>query len=259
MVLSRGLPGRRAFMCDFDQPSKRDFRVNQLPAREQGEYDFSRRDFVKGATLIGAGLATGVPRDAHAEASSAGTGGNPQRMDVTLEVNGHSHGLSLDTRTSLLDALREHLDLTGSKKGCDHGQCGACTVLVDGRRVNACLTLAVSVDGAKVTTIEGLAQGEDIDGLSPVQRAFLEHDGFQCGYCTPGQICSATALLQEVRDGQLSIVSWESGESASPKLSDEEVRERMSGNICRCGAYPNIVAAVRAAAQHDLREAKTTA
>jgi xanthine dehydrogenase YagT iron-sulfur-binding subunit len=125
-------------------------------------------------------------------------------------------------------------------------------VLVDGRRVNSCLTLAACADGAKVTTIEGLAKGEDITGLSRVQSAFLEQDGFQRGYCTPGQICSATALLEEAREGQLSIVSWETGTSSSPRLSDEEIRERMSGNICRCGAYPNIVAAVRAAAAREL-------
>ncbi|MEI9898552.1 MAG: 2Fe-2S iron-sulfur cluster-binding protein [Chthoniobacter sp.] len=135
--------------------------------------------------------------------------------------------LRLDPRVTLLDALREHLTLTGTKKGCDHGQCGACTVLVNGRRINSCLSLAVTHEGDEITTIEGLAKGEE---LHPVQAAFLEHDGFQCGYCTPGQICSAVALLQEGHAG-----------------SDGEIREWMSGNICRCGAYPNIVAAIRAA------------
>ena len=166
---------------------------------------------------------------------------------ITLRVNGTPHTLTLDTRTSLLDALREYLDLTGSKKGCDHGQCGACTVLLDGRRVNSCLTLAITVDGAEITTIEGLAHG---DTLSPVQAAFLEHDAFQCGYCTPGQICSATALLEEHKKADLSIVSWQSGHYSTPDLTDNEIRERMSGNICRCGAYPNIVAAVRAASRN---------
>jgi xanthine dehydrogenase YagT iron-sulfur-binding subunit len=147
-----------------------------------------------------------------------------------------------------LDLLRDHLNLTGSKKGCDHGQCGACTVLVDGRRVNACLTLAATVDGAHVTTIEGLAHG---DSLHPMQAAFLEHDGFQCGYCTPGQICSAAALLEEHKQGGLSQVSWEAGKLQVVPLIDDEIRERMSGNICRCGAYPNIVAAVRAVAQKN--------
>ncbi|MBN9617531.1 MAG: 2Fe-2S iron-sulfur cluster binding domain-containing protein, partial [Acidobacteriales bacterium] len=147
------------------------------------------------------------------------------------------------------DALREHLGLTGSKKGCDHGQCGACTVIVDGRRVNSCLTLAAVADGAEITTVEGLAQGDDITGLSPVQAAFLEHDAFQCGYCTSGQICSATALLEEQKQGTLSTVSFETGNVSNPQLTDNEIRERMSGNLCRCAAYPNIVAAVRAAAR----------
>ncbi len=223
----------------------------EASAGPHGEMDVTRRDFVKGATILGAGLTAGIPQGVTAETApgSAGRPAQPQNLDVTLQVNGQQHKLSLDSRTSLLDALREHLDLTGTKKGCDHGQCGACTVLVNDRRVNACLTLAATADGAQVTTIEGLARGEGIENLSPVQAAFVEHDGFQCGYCTPGQICSATALLGEIKNGQLSIVSWESGAASAPQLTDEEIRERMSGNICRCGAYPNIVAAVRAAAR----------
>lgn len=150
---------------------------------------------------------------------------NPGTMKVQLRVNGSPHSLQIEPRVSLLDALREYLGLTGSKKGCDHGQCGACTVLIDGRRVNSCLTLAVMQEGREITTIEGLATG---DQLHPMQAAFIEHDGFQCGYCTPGQICSAVALVSE---GQAK--------------TDAEVRELMSGNICRCGAYSNIVAAIQ--------------
>jgi xanthine dehydrogenase YagT iron-sulfur-binding subunit len=165
---------------------------------------------------------------------------------MRLIVNGVEHELALDPRTTLLDALREHLELTGAKKGCDHGQCGACTVLLDGRRVNSCLVLAIAQQDAQVTTIEGLADGEP----HPVQRGFLEHDGFQCGYCTPGQICSAAGMLDEVARGWPSAVTAaESDAGAGPDLlSDAEIRERMSGNLCRCGAYPNIVPAIRQAA-----------
>ncbi|MEA2254478.1 MAG: xanthine dehydrogenase YagT iron-sulfur-binding subunit [Solirubrobacteraceae bacterium] len=163
---------------------------------------------------------------------------------MTLLVNGDEHALELDTRTSLLDLLREHLGLTGAKKGCDHGQCGACTVLIDGRRANACLALAVAHDGAEIVTIEGLAQ----DGsLHPLQAAFVEHDAFQCGYCTPGQICSAVGMLGELQDGWPSHVSGDV--AAKPTLDADEIRERMSGNICRCGAYPNIVAAIEEVAR----------
>jgi xanthine dehydrogenase YagT iron-sulfur-binding subunit len=168
------------------------------------------------------GLSSRVPAAVDATASS-------DALNVTLRINGAEHSLKLDPRTTLLDALREHLGLTGTKKGCDLGQCGACTVLVDGRRINACLTLAVMQQDKDITTIEGLAR----DGaLHPMQAAFIEHDGFQCGYCTPGQVMSALALLEEGRAG-----------------SDDEVREFMSGNICRCGAYPNIVAAIREVAE----------
>jgi xanthine dehydrogenase YagT iron-sulfur-binding subunit len=210
------------------------------------DIELSRRTFVKAAGILTAGAATGIPHLAAAEDTQAAAATTPHTMSLTLKVNGTAHSLTLDTRTSLLDALREHLELTGSKKGCDHGQCGACTVLLDGRRVNSCLTLAVTANGADITTIEGLAQG---DTLHPVQAAFLEHDGFQCGYCTPGQICSAVALLKEHKHGTLSTVSFETGHTSNPELTDNEIRERMSGNICRCGAYPNIVAAVRAAAK----------
>ena len=158
---------------------------------------------------------------------------------VSLRINGRDHELLVDTRTSLLDLLREHLGLFGAKKGCDHGQCGACTVLLDGRRVNACLTLAVAASGGEVTTIEGLAEN---GSLHPLQDAFLRHDAFQCGYCTPGQICSAAAMLEEVARGWPSHVTPDV--RTEPTLSRDEIRERMSGNICRCGAYTNIVAAI---------------
>jgi xanthine dehydrogenase YagT iron-sulfur-binding subunit len=163
----------------------------------------------------------------------------PPPIGVKLTVNGRLHELSLDSRTTLLDALREHLGLTGSKKGCDHGQCGACTVLLDGRRINACLSLAVMHDGQSVTTIEGLAQGEE---LHPLQAAFIRHDGFQCGYCTPGQICSAEGMLQEIRAGMPSHVTESLDGPVEP--TPDEIRERMSGNLCRCSCYPNIVDAI---------------
>jgi xanthine dehydrogenase YagT iron-sulfur-binding subunit len=155
---------------------------------------------------------------------------------IGLRVNGAEHRLDVDTRESVLDVLRERLGLTGAKKGCDHGQCGACTVLIDGRRANSCLALAVAHDGAELTTVEGLADGDE---LHPLQAAFVEADGFQCGYCTPGQICSAVGMLSEAAAGWPSAVSLEAG-----PLDDDEIRERMSGNICRCAAYPGIVAAI---------------
>jgi len=160
-------------------------------------------------------------------------------LPVTFKVNGSDMHLNVDPRTTLLDALREHLRLTGTKKGCDHGQCGACTVIVDGRRINSCLTLAVMHEGSEITTIEGLGSP---DRLHPMQRAFVVHDGYQCGYCTPGQICSAVAMLDEIEAG---IPSHVTADLDRVRFSDEEVRERMSGNICRCAAYSNIVAAIR--------------
>ena len=160
-------------------------------------------------------------------------------MPVTLTVNGQRRTLELDTRTTLLDTLREHLHLTGTKKGCDHGQCGACTVIVDGRRMNSCLSLAVMHEGSQVTTIEGLGTPQQPHAM---QAAFVKHDGYQCGYCTPGQICSAVAVLDEIKQG---IPSHASGDiTARPMLSAAELRERMSGNLCRCGAYSNIVDAI---------------
>ncbi|QQX88341.1 2Fe-2S iron-sulfur cluster binding domain-containing protein [Cupriavidus necator] len=159
---------------------------------------------------------------------------------VTLHINGKPCTLQLEPRCTLLDALREVIHLTGAKKGCDRGQCGACTVLVDGRRINACLTLAVMQEGRQITTIEGLASG---DTLHPMQAAFIAHDALQCGFCTPGQICSAVGMLAEAQAGEASAV--QPLRPAALPLSDDEIRERMSGNLCRCGAYPNIVAAVR--------------
>jgi xanthine dehydrogenase YagT iron-sulfur-binding subunit len=175
---------------------------------------------------------------------------NPVR--VALKINGTTKTLELDSRVVLLDALRERLELTGTKKGCDQGQCGACTVLVDGSRVLSCLTLAATCEGKEVRTVEGLAKGEE---LHPVQAAFIKYDGFQCGYCTPGQICSAVGMLAEARRGDVSHVT-EDVTASTTRLTDDEIRERMSGNICRCGAYPGIVAAIREA--HSGRESART-
>jgi xanthine dehydrogenase YagT iron-sulfur-binding subunit len=170
--------------------------------------------------------------------SSPAAGEAPVHQQITLTVNGDEHALTIDTRTSLLDLLREELELAGAKKGCDHGQCGACTVLIDGHRANACLALAVAHDGAEIVTVEGLAGADE---LSALQQAFVEHDALQCGYCTPGQLCSATGMLGELADGWPSAVTPPGGH---PQLSPAEIRERMSGNLCRCGAYANIVPAI---------------
>ncbi|MDB5932543.1 MAG: aldehyde dehydrogenase iron-sulfur subunit, partial [Polaromonas sp.] len=181
-----------------------------------------------------------APTDsAAATAPTPASSASVPSVKVSFEVNGKPETLALDTRVTLLDSLREHLHLTGTKKGCDHGQCGACTVLVDGRRINSCLTLAVMHEGAKITTIEGLGAPQR---LHPMQAAFVKHDGYQCGYCTPGQICSAVGVLDEIRRGVPSHVSADL--TARPLLSADELRERMSGNICRCGAYSNIVDAI---------------
>src|SRR6266487_1829785 len=191
----------------------------------------TRRKFIKqvagtsAAIAIGPNLLSAASLD-QPEASSA-AGATSDSLNVHLKINGKDYALDVDPRVTLLDALRERLHLTGSKKGCDHGQCGACTVLVNGRRINSCLSLAVTHEGDEIATIEGLANGEE---LHPLQSAFIEHDGFQCGYCTPGQICSAVALLKE-----------------NHANNDDEIREWMSGNICRCGAYPNILAAIKEA------------
>lgn len=176
--------------------------------------------------------------------STGGNGSSNFTKRLTLKVNGEARQLEVDTRTTLLDALRENLHLTGTKKGCDHGQCGACTVIVDGRRINSCLTLAVMHEDAEVTTIEGLGTP---DNLHPMQAAFVKHDGYQCGYCTPGQICSSVAVLKEIEAGIPSHVTLDL--VSPPEMTADEIRERMSGNICRCGAYANILAAIEDVAE----------
>ncbi len=203
-----------------------------------GEF-ISRRGFLQGATLAAGILATAGPAEA-AQAPS-----KPVKLiPLSLTINGEQKQLEVDPRISLLDLLREQIGLTGTKKGCDHGQCGACTVLAEGRRINACLALALAYGGQSITTIEGIAHGEE---LHPVQQAFLDHDGYQCGYCTPGQIVSAVALLNEVKGGQPSQVTPNLHQPGPIELTPEEIKERMSGNLCRCGAYPGIVAAVQQA------------
>ncbi|MRW94273.1 aldehyde dehydrogenase iron-sulfur subunit [Duganella sp. FT80W] len=198
------------------------------------DINLSRRNLLIASAL--SATASAVPLTADAEEPAPMP---PPAAKFTLQVNGQPHPLEVDTRTTLLDALREHLHLTGTKKGCDHGQCGACTVLVNGRRINSCLSLAVMHEGDKITTIEGLGTPQK---LHPMQAAFVKHDGYQCGYCTPGQICSAVAVLEELKQGIPSHVSADI--NAKPLLNEAELRERMSGNICRCGAYSNIIDAI---------------
>jgi xanthine dehydrogenase YagT iron-sulfur-binding subunit len=191
------------------------------------------------------GILVGTAATAALSAVPAGAAGAPANKTqpvgtpVSLKVNGTAHVLTLDNRTTLLDALREHLHLTGTKKGCDHGQCGACTVIVDGQRINSCLSLAIMHEGDEITTIEGLGKPGDLHAM---QAAFIKHDGYQCGYCTPGQICSAVSVLSEIKAGVPSHVTPDL--TSSPKVSNAEMRERMSGNICRCGAYSNILEAM---------------
>ncbi|MCU6452767.1 aldehyde dehydrogenase iron-sulfur subunit [Sphingomonas sp. A2-49] len=205
----------------------------------QNEFQLSRRGVIASGAAGVAATAIPAVSDA-APPPPLQDRAAPPTMPVTLKVNGRTSRLDLDTRTTLLDALREHWKLTGTKKGCDHGQCGACTVLVDGRRINSCLTLAVMHDGDEITTIEGLGKPDD---LHPMQAAFIKHDGYQCGYCTPGQICSAVAVLDEIKRGVPSHVQADI--VGQPGVTAAEMRERMSGNICRCGAYSNIIEAMR--------------
>ena len=200
---------------------------------DSSDIKLTRREFlIAGATSV---ATITLPSAVTAQPAAS----TPVVSKVSFQVNGQVRDLDLDTRTTLLDALREHLHLTGTKKGCDHGQCGACTVIVDGRRINSCLTLAVMHEGDSITTIEGLGTPEN---LHPMQAAFVKHDGYQCGYCTPGQICSAVAVLDEIKSGVPSHVSADL--TAAPQVTPVELRERMSGNICRCAAYPNIVDAI---------------
>jgi xanthine dehydrogenase YagT iron-sulfur-binding subunit len=222
----------------------------EAPATPDGEFSSTRRGFLQSAVAAAASTAApfvhaaggSAPLDRAIPATSTqaeATAGVATHL-VRLTINGEMRELHLESRVTLLDALREYVGLTGSKKGCDRGQCGACTVLVNGKRINSCLTLAVMHEGDQITTIEGIAAGGQ---LSAMQVAFLERDGFQCGYCTPGQICSATALIGELRRGDASAVTPDVRVRAV-SLSAPEIRERMSGNLCRCGAYPNIVAAI---------------
>src|SRR5437879_4198096 len=213
--------------------------MRQMP--DFSNFELSRRNLLAGtAVSVAVGAA---PPAAKAQGSAgkaqAATPATPPMSKVAFTVNGAARELECDTRTTLLDALREHLHLTGSKKGCDHGQCGACTVIVGGRRINSCLTLAVMHEGESITTIEGLGTP---DNMHPMQAAFVKHDGYQCGYCTPGQICSSVAMLDEVKAGVPSHISADL--NARPELTNAELRERMSGNICRCGAYSNIAEAI---------------
>ena len=230
---------------DKPESSLRDEQAELLPGIDTG--GIPRREFIRivssgSAGVFGTQLLAEERAYAEAAAASGGKSAPPvNARPVNLDINGTRHELALDPRVTLLDALREHAALTGSKKGCDHGHCGACTVIVDGRRVLSCLTLAAQAEGMEITTVEGMATD---DALHPVQEAFIEHDGFQCGYCTPGQICSAVALLDELKRGDASFVT-EDITSPGTEATDAEIRERMSGNICRCAAYPQILAAIR--------------
>jgi xanthine dehydrogenase YagT iron-sulfur-binding subunit len=226
-----------------NESSKSSCQTGQMSQNSVSNPNLTRRGFVATVGVLTGGAYLTKPlrgrgatlvEDAHEAAGGA--------LPLTLKVNGQPHSIEIDPRVTLLDLLRENFGLTGSKKGCDHGQCGACTVLANGRRINSCLSLAVVHEGDEITTIEGLAKNGEIH---PAQSAFIEHDGFQCGYCTSGQICSAVALLSEHQRGDASVITADLSVTGPLELTPEEIRERMSGNICRCGAYPGIVAAVQ--------------
>ncbi len=231
---------------------KHDCNESAEPNAFSPEREITRRECVSTlGTAVGA-MALGLPAILNDTATAAEPAAGAYTVPLTLRVNGVPRTFTIDSRVTLLDLLREHLFLTGSKKGCDHGQCGACTVLVNGRRINSCLSLAASHDGDRVITVEGIARGE---ALQPIQSAFIEHDGFQCGYCTSGQICSAVALVAEAQRGDASFATRQLNRLGPVELTDDEIRERMSGNICRCGAYPGIVAAVKAASRTQVSAA----
>ena len=241
---------------DFDETSEPDLTADEEALLEElpnlTDVGQARRKFIQQSIAGGLGIFALTLLEQEKVFASMATSpdaifapavGMENSVKVALKINGAAKSLDVDSRMVLLDALRERLELTGSKKGCDHGQCGACTVMVDGRRVLSCLTLAATCEGKEVTTIEGLAQ---VDSLHPMQAAFIKNDGFQCGYCTPGQICSAVAMLNEARNGEASYVTADVRQKPrSVELTDDEIRERMSGNICRCGAYPNIIKAIQ--------------
>ena len=241
---------------DFDETSEPDLTADEEALLEElpnlNDVGRARRKFIQQSIAGGLGIfaLTLLEQEkvlaslaTSPDAIFAPTVGMENSVKVALKINGAAKSLDVDSRMVLLDVLRERLELTGSKKGCDHGQCGACTVMVDGRRVLSCLTLAATCEGKEVTTIEGLAQ---VDNLHPMQAAFIKNDGFQCGYCTPGQICSAVAMLNEAKNGEASYVTTDVRQKPrSVELTDDEIRERMSGNICRCGAYPNIIKAIQ--------------